>query len=625
MSALPARLRDALRPDHWARANRELVAKLLTELAYEEVLSPRPVARADGEQWTTYVGVSERFEVDLGPRLTLAYAATLRSFGVWRVDPGSITATLDGASVPLPDAADVIAHGAPAIGASAETTAGLIAEVTATLLSDVVQLAHGRPARELLDLDPAQLDGQLRGHPWIIASKGRLGFSPVDVDAYAPESGRTVRLAWLAAQRERVELRTEGALTIEQVVREQVGDDGWHELRARARERGADPDQVVFLPVHPWQLREKITALHAAELARGELLALGELDREYVPQLSIRTLSDAADPARRDVKLPLSILNTSTYRGLPRAATLAAPALTAWLRERIDGDRFLAPRLELLGEVAAVSIASAPMDAIDGVPYQLTEQLGALWREPIAPRLRDGEHAITLAALLHEDPAGESLLAELVARSRLSAGDWLARLHEVVLPPLLHTLYRYGITFSPHGQNCLVILDAQWRPVRLAVKDFADDAIITADPLPELMSLPAEVRAALGDGVASMIASQWIQSGLLVCVYRYLAELGDRHLGVDEGTFWELAASAVIEYQEAFAAELGDRFALFDFAAPAFVKLCLNRVRILGRGYANDPERPIAAAVGVVENPLAQAAAALTDAAALQPGPGAGA
>jgi siderophore synthetase component len=39
--------------------------------------------------------------------------------------------------------------------------------------------------------------------------------------------------------------------------------------------------------------------------------------------------------------------------------------------------------------------------------------------------------------------------------------------------------------------------------------------------------------------------------------------------------------------------------------APAFVKLCLNRVRMLERGYSDAASRPIAAAVGWIENPLA--------------------
>jgi siderophore synthetase component len=194
----------------------------------------------------------------------------------------------------------------------------------------------------------------------------------------------------------------------------------------------------------------------------------------------------------------------------------------------------------------------------------------------------------------------------LVARSGLDVGTWVGRLHEVTLPPLLHVLYRFGATFSPHAQNCLVVLRDDV-PVRLVVKDFVDDAMISSEALPELDAMPADVRAALGQGVEAMLLAQWIQCGLLVCVHRYLAEILEDRMGYDEGAFWRAAERAVAAYHERFEDELGLRFALVDVEAPAFVKLCLNRVRILGRGYADGPERPAASASGWIENPLAPA------------------
>jgi siderophore synthetase component len=142
-------------------------------------------------------------------------------------------------------------------------------------------------------------------------------------------------------------------------------------------------------------------------------------------------------------------------------------------------------------------------------------------------------------------------------------------------------------------------------PTRLVVKDFVDDMMVSSDPLPELADMPSDVRAALGDGVDPLLIGQWIQCGLLVCVHRYLAEILEERMGYDECAFWRGAEHAVAAYHERFEDELGLRFALFDFEAPAFVKLCLNRVRILGRGYADDPQRPVASASGWIDNPLA--------------------
>jgi siderophore synthetase component/RimJ/RimL family protein N-acetyltransferase len=448
----------------------------------------------------------------------------------------------------------------------------------------------------------------MRGHPWIAANKGRLGFDADDLATLTPEAARPVRLQWLAAVPGRADARQVAGLDHATVVHEQVGDDEWARLRHRAGAAGLDPDAAVYLPVHPWQWRERIVALHAADLARGALVPLGEGPARYRPQQSIRTLVDADDPARRHLKLPVSILNTSVYRGLPRDRTLAAPALTEWLTGLLAGDPFLAEAgLVLLGEVASVSVGHPAFAAIEGVPYQHTEMLGAIWRTSPAAHVRpeEGEKALTLAALLHRDPHGVPLLAPLVAESGLSIAEWVERLHAVTLPPLVHVLYRYGVTFSPHAQNCLLVL-RHGVPERLVVKDFVDDAMVAADPLPELAGLPGDVRRVLGDGLEAPVIVQWIQGGLLVCVHRYLSELVEDHFGLPEASFWAAARRVHRAYQDRFAHELADRFELFDLDAPAFTKLCLNRVRLFERGYRDDPERPVAAARGLIDNPLAR-------------------
>jgi siderophore synthetase component len=556
----------------WERANRELIAKLLTELEFEELLRP-----AEGEEWT----------LALDGLPSLHYTAVRRALGHARVDPDSLRATRDGVTVPLPDAVEVVAVGAPALGVDPPTTAGLIGEISATLVSDAHQLEHGRPVAALLDVGAAELEGELRGHPWIVASKGRVGFSAEDLERYAPEYGRPVGVLWLA-----VEGADARGLANAEVVAE-LGID-------------ADADAGTLVPVHPWQWANRIRPLFAGDIARGRIRLLGELgDARWLAGQSVRTLADADHPQRRSLKLALSILNTSVYRGLPRDRTLAAPALSAWLKGRVAEDPFLRETgLILPGEVASVSVAHRAFELVEDVPYQHTELLGAIWRESVDGYLEDGERAISLAALLHRDPAGASFVEALIARSGLGVDAWVARLHAVTLPPLLHVLYRYGAAFSPHAQNCMLVLRDDV-PARLVVKDFVDDMMVSSDPLPELADMPADVRAALGDGVEAAILVQWIQGGLLVCVHRYLSEILLERLGYPEAAFWAAGERVVAAYQARFADTLEDRFALFDMDAPAFVKLCLNRVRMLERGYADDASRPVAAAVGWIPNPLA--------------------
>ena len=158
------------------------------------------------------------------------------------------------------------------------------------------------------------------------------------------------------------------------------------------------------------------------------------------------------------------------------------------------------------------------------VPYQYSELLGAIWRQPLAPQLEPGERARTLASLLHIDADGRPLVLELVERSGLDRADWLDRLFAALLPPLLHFLYKYGIVFSPHGENVVVVYDDRDIPARLAVKDFVDDVNISAKELPELAGIPADVDAMLLREMPDYLC-QFIHSGLFVGHFRYLARM----------------------------------------------------------------------------------------------------
>lgn len=571
---------------HWERANRELLAKAITELMYEEVVAP-DVGGDGALRWVL-------------PSGTLTATVRRRSLGWSRVDPAGLS--WDGG--PLPDAAALLAEGLAAAGCDGETLAPYVAELSSTLLADRVRLDGARSVAELIDETPVLIEAELGAHPWIIANKGRVGFSAADARSYPPEAGQDVRLHWLAAAPGVADVR---GIDHHQVVREQVGPDEYARLQHEAAGAGLDPTTCAYLPVHPWQWVHRIESLHSGELARGELVHLGVAAPRYRPQLSVRTMTDVDHPDRRYIKLPLSILNTSVYRGLPRERTIAAPALSAWLQSVVDGDPFLRETgIVLLGEVASVSVPHRTYEAIAGVPYQYTEMLGAIWRESVDGYLRPGEQAVSLAALLHIDPAGASFAGALIERSGLDAAAWFGTLHQALLPPLFHFLYRYGAMFSPTGQNCMLI-HRDGVPQRLVVKDFVDDVALCSERLPEQDGLDPAAAAALSDvTIAAKTLVKYLHNGLIVGVYRYLAEIADELLGVPERDFWTGARGTLVRYQERFAADLADRYTQFDLETPTFPKLCLNRLRLFERGYGDDPERPVIAAYGEVRNPLSR-------------------
>jgi siderophore synthetase component len=332
-------------------------------------------------------------------------------------------------------------------------------------------------------------------------------------------------------------------------------------------------------------------------------VVLGEAGDDYLPQQSIRTLSNRTSPLRHHLKLPLSVLNTLVWRGLPTDRALAAPRVTAYLRGVRDGDAYLRDecRLVLLGEVASVAVPHRAYESLPGAPYQFRELLGCVWREPPARFLEPGERAMALAGLLRIDRQGTPVVVAMMERAALDAEEWVRRFLGAVLPPLLHYLYRYGTAFSPHGENAMLV-HRDGLPVRLALKDFVDDVNLSDQTLPELERVPADVREVLLSEPPAWLC-QFLWAGLFIGHFRYLADLLERSAGLPERRFWWLVREEILAYQ-ARLPELAERFELFDLLSPRFAKICLNRNRLLLDGYADRPERPHAAVFGTVRNAL---------------------
>ncbi|OEV04651.1 IucA/IucC family protein [Streptomyces oceani] len=573
----------------WDRAAARLLAKMLAEFAYEEIIQPRPVGPAE----------PDGYRLRVSPELTLRFRARRGTYGHWRVEPESVT--------PDSDPIHFLTVAGPALlGLSGDTTGHLIREVTATLTADA-RMSHTTPdVYTLADLDYAELEGHQTGHPWLVANKGRLGFSDADVARWSPEARESHPLPWIAVHRDLATYRGAGPLAEpEQLYAGELSVDLRQRFDSLLRERGLAAERYLLLPVHPWQWEETIVPLFAREIAAGRIVPLGEDEDLRRAQQSVRTFLNVSRPDRHTVKLPLSILNTLVWRGLPTERTVAAPAVTSWVQGLRDGDAFLRDecRVILLGEVASVAVAHPAYDVLPDVPYQYRELLGCIWREPLSTRLDQDERARTLAALLQTDGAGRSFTAELVRRSGLRATVWLRRLFNALLPPLLHFLYQYGTVFSPHGENAILVFDQDDVPVRLAVKDFVDDVNVSAQPLPEHDAMPDLVRAVLLTEEPDFLP-QFIHSGLLVGVFRYLAPLCESQLGVPEADFWRLVRAEVLRYHERFP-ELKERFALFDMHTPRIERLCLNRNRLYLDGYRDRSQRPHAAVHGTVANPLA--------------------
>ncbi|MFE3185779.1 IucA/IucC family protein [Streptomyces violascens] len=613
-----------LNREAWDRAGRLLLAKMIGAFAYEEIVQPtvEPTtdnAGSDGKSTGQY-----GFSLDDGS--TLTFLARRGAYGGWQVDPDSVRRTEQGApSTGEPDDGNTPGHPLPSaeafgdpirflglarrtLGVDGATFGHLVRELTATLAADARLHSTALPVAQLADLGYAELEGHQTGHPWLVLNKGRLGFSADDAARWSPEARTEARLPWIAVRTDLASYRgVEPLATPDRLYDRELDAPVREAFAATLRARGLDPAAYLYLPIHPWQWTEMILPLFAPAVADNAIVPLPTDGDARLPQQSIRTFLNLSRPERHTVKLPLSILNTLVWRGLPTERTVAAPAVTAWVQGLCERDAFLRDecRVILLGEVASVAVEHPLYDRIAEVPYQYKELLGAIWREPLPQRLAAGERARTLAALLHTDPEGRAFTAELVARSGLAPQVWLRRLFSALLPPLLHFLYRYGTVFSPHGENAIVVFDDQDVPVRLAIKDFVDDINVSAEHLPEHDSMPEDVRNILLTEAPSFL-TQFIHSGLFVGVFRFLAPLCEAQLGVPEADFWALVRDEILRHQARFPHEK-DRHETFDLLTPRIDRLCLNRNRLHTDGYRDRPERPHATVHGTVANPLAAA------------------
>ncbi|GAA5113511.1 IucA/IucC family siderophore biosynthesis protein [Haloechinothrix salitolerans] len=585
-------------PRAWREANRRLLAKALGEWTFEAML--KAIETGDGE-----------YRVDLDNGVCYRFRGRPGAFGWLLVDPDSVTRVAAGMlgdeiGQPAWDALQFFVDVAGTLGTDPSTVATYLTELEATLAVDAARIARGgETVRELRELDHAELDCRMTGHNLLVANKGRIGFSATDVRRYAPESRQPVRLRWLAVHRGLAEFRGTSELSEQEILARELPEDARADWTRSLRERGLDPDAFVWMPAHPWQWDHIIQVLHAADIAQRRIVPLGPSPDEYLPGQSIRTMANITTPGRFDVKLPLKILNTLVWRGIPPHCTMGAPVVTQWLKGMLADDQVLTEqtRTVLLGEVASVTVRHPYLSQVDETPYQHLETLGCIWRESAVTYGDENERIRTFASLLHVDDEGTAFVAELARASGLPAEDWLRQLFETLLIPIMRVLYRYGVTFNPHGQNTLLGFDEREVPRRLYLKDFVDDVCVSYTDVPERGPEPDGHDHVLPRKHPSVIR-QHVMDQVFVGHFRYLAPLCADQLGVAETRFWQLVRQTILDFQ-ARHPELAERFGEYDLLSPEIPRYALNRDRIVVTRYGDRALRHALFPNGTLPNPLA--------------------
>lgn len=405
----------------WERVNREMVAKMLAELEYERTLTAQ---ETDAERWTIALGDETR-----------TFDAKRGIWGWLHINP----ATLANESGSAIEAESALRQLAVVLKMSDAQTAEHLEDLYATLRGDMqlLRAREGLNADALVDMDPDELQCLMSGHPKFIFNKGRRGWGLDALKAYAPEYRGRFRLHWVAVRRDLMIWSSDADCDINNLLASAM-DDSERQRFTRYWQALTLDDHWLPVPLHPWQWQQKIALHFLPQLARGEIIDLGVFGDEYIAQQSLRTLTNVSRRSAFDIKLPLTIYNTSCYRGIPGKYIAAGPLASRWLQQQFAADKtLLALGAQILGEPAAGYVTHTGYAALQTAPYRYQEMFGVIWRENPSCWLRHGEQAVLMAALMETDNAGRPLIDAWIARSGLSAEAWLSQLFRVVVIPFI--------------------------------------------------------------------------------------------------------------------------------------------------------------------------------------------
>ena len=573
----------------WRLAGQRLIEMAIAEFLYEEIIQ------------VTHLK-DNRYQLTLDDQ-TYTFKAQNYLLGHWQIEEGSVRELSVAEDLPAWNLHTFIRAFSNQTEVKPFTKAYLIKEMNNTWLAEAHLFDESRLSSEAaLTASHHEIEGMLRGHPWLIMSKGRMGFGYDDYLSAAPELSPTVKVLWLAVHRDLAEFRSTEEWQAGRLYQHELSAEELANFEQKLHERGCSCRDYFLIPVHAWQWHQWLVPTYANEIVDRRIIELGVGQDDYVPMQSIRTLCNISQPERHYVKLPVSIFNTAVYRGLPSKRNLAAPAVTAWLKQIQSQDPDLKQSgVAFLGEVATLTIHQPCFDQIEGAPYQFKELFGCLWRESVDPVIGTGEQALSQAALLHRDINGQSILAVLIQASGLSPLQWLKRFAEVSVTPLLICLYKYGLAFSPHGENTMLI-HANGVPQKMVLKDFIDDVNLVDEDFPELASLPIEGQILLRHPAYEL--SHFIFTGLFMVHYRYICNVFlQDYPEHSEVEFWQTISLVIDAFHQAHP-ELAERIEKFAMFRAEFEKICLNRVRLFTTSYNDEAERPVPVFLDPIANPV---------------------
>lgn len=554
----------------WQVVNQNLVAKSIGELCYEQILTAVKLA-------------NNEYAIDLkhGDRYT--FKAWM---GIWdhmRVDPKTIKKK----------GADSISAGQFFIDAQVDlemtdiVLGNFLEEMHNSLFADLNLLAKqkGVTAESMTKMSGEEVQSYLNGHPKILLSKGRVGWGVREQENYAPESEKGITLHWIAVKKELVECSFDDQIDVQKLLAESFNENETERFHEILKEKKVAFDDFYFMPVHPWQWNRFISIQYQALIQAGLIVSLGIFGDDYVPQISIRTLSNRYHPEKLDIKLPLTILNTSAIRGIPSRYISVGAKLSRHILGLCHEDELLKKyNTDVLVEKAGMSVKHELFSQVKEVPYRYNEFLGTVWRESMSSKQGPGELTILTGSLFYQDLEGNSLIGAYIKKSGLSKEEWLKDYFKVVLLPLYHLQLKYGLGLVAHGQN-IILKMKNFRPASVILKDFQGDLRLAQNSVLLEREDFREIAAKLDKLPANYLIHD-LMTGHLVTVLRFVSEVMEESDDLKEVEFYKILAEVISGYHEGKTIDPE-----LNFLNESIHRVLLNKVRFK-IGYGDSSERP---------------------------------
>lgn len=573
----------------WFQANRNLIAKAIGELAYEQVLYPEVLGPASTG------GISYSLKLDQGGEYTFTAWQTVWDF--LRVNPTSLN-RIDGTEGDKLTAAQFFIDLQKQLGMDPICLGNFLEEMHSSLHSDMRILANAAEGRctEWALWDQEKLQSVLPGHPKILLNKGRIGWGKDELADYAPENQTEFPLYYLAVHHRLATASLSSMIESERILLQCLYAAELQNLKDEITAIGVNAADYWIMPVHPWQYQRYIHIQYADAIAKNEIIPLGLVGDVFKPQISIRTMTNSSRPQNCDVKLSLSILNTSAVRGISSRYISNTVALSAKLEELCQQDSILkSANTAILKELAGIAVEHPHFQQIPNAPYRYHEFLGAIFRESVRSKLQEGEIGVLTAALSLQDQYGDSLIAFYIRSSGLTTEDWLERYFTSVVVPLYHLQLRYGIGIVAHGQNIVLRLK-NFIPMGIFLKDFQGDL-----RLADHMDSP--LRNFDLDSLKPEFLIHDLITGHFVSVLRFVSATLFESQGFSEKGFYQILSNVLQSYLQK--TDHGAVEPAQDLLRAPYQRVLLNKVRF-AIGYGDRTQRPLPMLGTELRNPLNQ-------------------